>query len=82
MPQIVDGEVTEEDVAGCRTYGMCLYGEQGWSVYLSDVDTDRDRVSRLVERLIGETVDEEQLRHLVEDRLAQWYDYREEYRHG
>lgn len=72
---IIEGTLTETtDEQGQPVYGLRLTFADGGQFALPDVDTHRQMVEALCRRLLGEAVDAEQIRYVLEDTLGAFYD--------
>ncbi len=57
----------------CGRYGIRLRLSSGKALMVADVATSAAEAERLIRRLRGELVDEEQLRYLIEDYVISEY---------
>ena len=69
MGLVAEGEIVSDGVG----YGMRLYLSDGTVIVQPDVDTTPQSVERLLSRLLGEEIDEEQLGYILHDHLVREY---------
>lgn len=74
MNEVYNGDwfvSTGED--GHVRYGIRLFLTNGAVWEIPDIDCDLNKIPQLLDRLRGERIDEEQLRYILEDYVADAY---------